>query len=196
MLYARPDISAYFSNPLFLNSGFNIEISNEALYSAKGPLRILAIYDLQTIEIAQVTFYDSKSVLTPKVEIRNGEGSQSDIFVERRVFENSIGLLDGQAQTQPDVIFKLLNFLVNLTYLLVSIFLIVAALIPALRNNFRNAKSMLLGAPLLTLIYTSDLPFSTLSFIIIFGFSFLLFSIWKRLGLNFHYGGLEKVTGS
>ena len=184
VLYARPDISAYFSNPLFLNSGFNIEISNEALYSAKGPLRILAIYDLQTIEIAQVTFYDSKSVLTPKVEIRNGEGSQSDIFVERRVFENSIGLLDGQAQTQPDVIFKLLNFLVNLTYLLVSIFLIVAALIPALRNNYRNAKSMLLGAPLLTLIYTSDLPFSTLSFIIVFGFSFLLFSIWKRLGLN------------
>lgn len=185
VLYARPDVSTFFSNPLFLNSGFNFEISNEALYSAKGPLQVFAIYDLQTIEIAQITFYNSKSVLTPKVEIQNGENSQSDIFVERRVFENSIGLLDGQAQTQPDVMFKLLNFLINLTYLLVSIFLIIAALIPTLRNNFRNAKSMLLGVPLLALIYTSDLPFSTLSFIIIFGFSFLLFSIWKRLSLNF-----------
>ncbi len=184
-LSARPDVSAAFSNPLLLQSGFYFEISNEVLINTKGPLQVFAVHESQSVQIAEVTYYDLQSILTPTVEVQNSENSQSDVSVERRVFENSIGLLEGQAQTQPDALFKLLNLLVNFLYLFISIFLAFATVVAVYRSKLTHAKSLLFGMPLLVLTYLADLPFSTLSFIVIFVFALLFISTWKRLRLNF-----------
>jgi len=183
-LFARSDVSLAFSNPLLLQSGFNFEIRNESMADAKVPLQIHAVYESTTISIGQITNFDSNSVLTPRVEIQNSDISRSDISVERRVFEQSIGLLHGHAQTQPSGLFSLLNALINFAYLLISAFLIAAVLTAILKNRITSAKSMLVAVSLLMLSLLADLPFSIFSFLCIFGIAIFLISNRKRINFN------------